>query len=74
MPDFLRRYDWRDWRPPAEPDDPSPWYGTWYLGLFDWSRAREDWAAGHDVSVQLLPREVPPPSFPQVRAEDREGP
>ncbi|GAT81083.1 hypothetical protein STXM2123_1784 [Streptomyces sp. F-3] len=61
MPRHLAVYDWRDWRPPADPDDPSPWYSTWYLGLADWRAAREAWAAGRDVPVRKLPRKVLPP-------------
>lgn len=61
MPGYLLRYDWRDWRPPADRDDPYPWYSTWYLGLGDWRLAREAWASGREVPVRQLPREVPPP-------------
>ncbi|MET7619029.1 hypothetical protein [Streptomyces sp. NPDC005408] len=60
-PEYLLRYDWRDWRPPAAADDPCPWYSTWYLGLFAWREAREQWAAGREIQVRQLPREVRPP-------------
>jgi hypothetical protein len=54
LPERLARFDWRDWRPPAEPDDPAPWYSTWYLGLGDWHDARRAWAEDNGVPVDLL--------------------
>ncbi|WP_030543105.1 hypothetical protein [Streptomyces albus] len=61
LPEHLARFDWREWRPPAEPGDPSPWYSTWYLGLGDWIEARRAWAAERGVPERSLPREVRPP-------------
>jgi hypothetical protein len=52
MPEHLARYDWREWREPAAPDDPFPEYTTWYLGLFEWQAARDSWTTG--VSVPPL--------------------
>jgi hypothetical protein len=46
VPLHLRRYDWREWREPAAPEDPFPEFTTWYLGLFDWQAAREAWLQG----------------------------
>lgn len=65
MPEQLRRFDWREWREPASPDDPFPEYRTWYMGLCDWLAARRAWAAGHDVPLQQLPREPVPPPGPR---------
>jgi hypothetical protein len=62
FPARLAVFDWRDWRPPAAPDDPAPWYSTWYLGLGDWHAARREWAVEHGVPLRLLPKErVRPP-------------
>lgn len=62
FPEHLACYDWREWRPLPEPDDPSPWYTAWYLGLGDWQAARRAWAAERGVPVRLLPRHVFPPT------------
>lgn len=65
LPEHLRRFDWREWREPAPPDDPFPEYRTWYLGLCDWLAARRAWSAGHDVPLPQLPREPIPPPDPR---------
>lgn len=62
LPDCLARYDWREWRPQPEPDDPAPWYSAWYLGLFDWRTARRNWAAERGLSERQLPERVGPPT------------
>lgn len=58
MPECLRRFDWREWRPPAPDDHPDPSYVEWYLGSLDWQAARDEWLAGRPV---LLPPERPLP-------------
>ncbi|BCL20292.1 hypothetical protein GCM10017668_21350 [Streptomyces tuirus] len=58
MPECLRRFDWREWRPPAPEDHPDPDYVQWYLGLGDWQDAKDAWLAGEPV---LLPPERPLP-------------
>lgn len=58
MPECLRRFDWREWRPPALPDDPFPHYAEWIMGYRDFSEARDAWLAGEPV---LLPPERPLP-------------
>ena len=58
MPECLRRFDWREWRPPALPDDPFPHYSEWIMGYRDFSDARDAWIAGESV---VLPPERPLP-------------
>ncbi|ANJ07148.1 hypothetical protein Spa2297_09110 [Streptomyces parvulus] len=58
MPECLTRFDWREWRPPAVPDDPFPHYAEWIMGYRDFSDARDAWLAGEPV---LLPPERPLP-------------
>ncbi|MGY0067190.1 hypothetical protein ACWZEH_10230 [Streptomyces sp. QTS137] len=58
MPECLRRFDWREWRPPALEDDPFPHYVEWILGYRDFDEARQAWLAGQPV---LLPPERPLP-------------
>ena len=62
FPEYLACFDWRDWRPPAESDDPAPWYSCWYLGLCDWISARRVWASERGVDERRLPREMRPPT------------
>lgn len=62
FPEHLARYDWRDWRPEPEPDDPAPWYSAWYLGLVDWRIARNAWAVERGVAERLLPESVGRPT------------
>ncbi|MER6296860.1 hypothetical protein [Streptomyces althioticus] len=70
----LARFGWRDWRPPPEPDDPAPWYSTWYLGLGDWHAARRAYAEEHGVPVQMLPREKGVPPEPELFAASQPKP
>lgn len=58
MPECLSRFDWRDWRPPALPDDPFPYYVEWYLATIDHQAALDAWMAGEPV---VLPPERPLP-------------
>lgn len=58
MPECLARFDWREWRPPALPDDPFPEYSEWMLAQRDFDEARDAWRAGRPV---LLPPERPLP-------------
>lgn len=58
MPECLARFDWRDWRPPALPGDPFPYYVEWYLATIDHQAALDAWMAGEPV---VLPPERPLP-------------
>ncbi|GAA3037030.1 hypothetical protein GCM10010448_19310 [Streptomyces glomeratus] len=72
LPAHLVRYDWRDWRPEPDPDDPAPWYSCWYLGLFDWREARREWATVRGVAERALPEQVTPPTPDLITAAQPE--